>query len=251
MKNHDQKKHDQLEGRNLVIEVINRKRRRLQRIFMDKAVKRDGKIEQIVSFAHNNKIPISAVHRNVLDEMSVGGVHNGVIAYADPLPEISTEELIDASFASDEPAFFLLADELNYEQNLGAILRTAAGAGVQGVVIPKVRGKGLTPVVQRVAMGGAEIVPVVREGISSALSKIKKAGIRIIGADMNGKSIFETDLRGPIAIVMGGESKGLSPTLQNKCDAVVSIPLCNNLESLNVSVSAAVILYEKRRQEGT
>ncbi|MAA78519.1 MAG: 23S rRNA (guanosine(2251)-2'-O)-methyltransferase RlmB [Deltaproteobacteria bacterium] len=240
---------DQLEGRNLIIEVINRKRRKILNLFMDKSVRRDKKIEQIVSFAQTRNIPLQAVHRKKLDEMSIGGVHNGVIAYAQPLPEVHMDTLIDASFASPEPAFFLLADELNYEHNLGAILRSAAGAGVQGVVIPRKRGKGLTPVVQRVAMGGAEIVPVVREGISSALSKIKKAGIRVIGADMNGQSLFETDLRGPIAIVMGGESKGLSPTLQKKCDAVVSIPLCNNLESLNVSVSAAILLYEKRRQE--
>jgi 23S rRNA (guanosine2251-2'-O)-methyltransferase len=245
------KEQDQLEGRNLVIEAINRKKRKLQQIFMDKAVRSDSKIDRIVGFATKHKIPIRMVHRNHLNEMSVGGVHNGVIAHADPLPELSTDQLIDASFASDDVPFFLLADELNYEQNLGAILRSAAGAGVQGVIIPRKRGKGLTPIVQRVAMGGAEIVPVVREGISSALSKLKKVGIRIVGADMGGKSLFETDLRGPIAIVMGGESKGLSPTLQKKCDVVVSIPLCNELESLNVSVSAAVILYEKRRQEGT
>ena len=243
------KEKDQLEGRNLIIEVINRKRRKLIKVFMDKSVRRDKKIDQIVGFVQKRNIPLQAVHRKQLDEMSIGGVHNGVIAYAQPLPEVQMETLIDASFSSPEPAFFLLADELNYEHNLGAILRTAAGAGVQGVVIPRKRGKGLTPVVQRVAMGGAEIVPVVREGISSALSKIKKAGIRVIGADMNGQSLFETDLRGPIAIVMGGESKGLSPTLQKKCDAVVSIPVCNNLESLNVSVSAAILLYEKRRQE--
>ena len=243
------KERDQLEGRNLIIEVMNRKRRKLLKVFMDKSVRRDKKIDQIVGFVQKRNIPLQAVHRKQLDDMSIGGVHNGVIAYAQPLPEVRMEALIDASFSSPEPAFFLLADELNYEHNLGAILRSAAGAGVQGVVIPRKRGKGLTPVVQRVAMGGAEIVPVVREGISSALSKIKKAGIRVIGADMNGQSLFETDLRGPIAIVMGGESKGLSPTLQKKCDAVVSIPLCNNLESLNVSVSAAILLYEKRRQE--
>ena len=240
---------DQLEGRNLVIEVINRKKRNIQEIWLDKAVRRDTKIEHIVGFARKKKIPIRKVHRSKLDETSVGGVHNGVIAFANPLPQLRTEDLIDIAFSHEEPPFFLLADELNYEQNLGAILRTAAGAGVQGVIIPRKRGKGLTPVVQRVAMGGAEIVPVVREGISSAIAKLKKAGIRIVGADMGGKSLFEADLRGPIAIVMGGESKGLSPTLQKKCDAVISIPLCNELESLNVSVSAAILLYEKRRQE--
>ena len=243
------KERDQLEGRNLVIEVIKRKKRKIKEICLDKAVRMDAKITQILGFANKYKIKVRRVHRSRLDEMSVSGVHNGIIAYAEPIELFRTEDLIDHAFASDDVPFFLLADELSYEQNLGAILRTAAGAGVQGVVIPKKRGKGLTPVVQRVAMGGAEIVPVVREGISSALSKFKKAGIRIVGADMGGKSLFEADLRGPIAIVMGGESKGLSPTLQKKCDEVISIPLCNDLESLNVSVSAAILLYEKRRQE--
>ena len=94
-------------------------------------------------------------------------------------------------------------------------------------------------------------VPVRKIKTPSAISKLKKAGIRVVGADMNGQSLFETDLRGPIAIVMGGESKGLSPTLQKKCDAIVSIPLHNRVESLNVSVSAGIVLYEKIRQEGT
>ena len=245
------KEQDQLEGRNLVIEVINRKKRQIKRILMDKSVRRDGKIEMILGFANKTKIPVKFVHRQALDAMSVGGVHNGVIAFANPLPSYTTDQLIDQSFDAEGFPFFLLADELNYEQNLGSILRSAAGAGVQGVIIPRKRGKGVTPIVQRVAMGGAEIVPVVREGISSAISKLKKAGIRVVGADMGGKSLFEANLRGSVAIVMGGESKGLSATLKNKCDDRVSIPLSNDLESLNVGVSAAVLLYEKRRQDMT
>ena len=235
----------------MVIEVINRKKRQIRRIVMDKSVRKDNKIEQILGFANKRRIPVKFVHRHALDNMSVGGVHNGVIAFADPLPAYTTDQLIDDSFSVEGDPFFLLADELNYEHNLGSILRSAAGAGVQGVIIPRKRGKGLTPIVQRVAMGGAEIVPVVREGISSAISKFKKAGIRVVGADMNGTSLFEADLSGAVAIVMGGESKGLSSTLKNKCDAVVSIPLSNDLESLNVGVSAAVLLYEKRRQDMT
>ncbi|MEC7985054.1 MAG: 23S rRNA (guanosine(2251)-2'-O)-methyltransferase RlmB [Myxococcota bacterium] len=240
---------DQLEGRNIVIEVMVRKKRKIHRVLMDQGVQPHPKIKRIVGFAHKHKIPLKSVSRQKLDAMSKTGVHNGVIAFADPLPKWTTKELLDHLFDNQEYPFLVLADELSYEHNLGAILRSAMGAGVHGMIIPSKRGKGLTPVVQRVAMGGAEEVPLIREGISSALAKIRKEGIRVIGADMNGQSLWKTDLRGPIALVMGGESKGLSPTLRKRCDTIVSIPLCNGLESLNVSVSAGIILYEKRRQE--
>ena len=238
---------DQLEGRNIVIEVMVRKKRRVHQVFMDQGVQPHSKINRIVGFAKKHNIPLKSVTRQRLDSMSKTGVHNGVIALADPLPQWTTKELLNHIFDTHQSPFLVLADEVSYEHNLGAILRSAMGAGVHGVIVPSKRGKGLTPVVQRVAMGGAEEVPLIREGISSALAKIRKEGIRVIGADMNGQSLWKTDLRGPIAVVMGGESKGLSPTLRKRCDAVVSIPLCNDLESLNVSVSAGIILYEKRR----
>ena len=123
------------------------------------------------------------------------------------------------------------------------------GAGVHGVIVPEVRGKGLTPVVQRVAMGGAEEVPLVREGLFSAIKQIKKAGITIVGADMDGVPIWDVPLTGAVAFVFGGESKGVSPTLRNKCDIIASVPLNQNLESLNVSVTAGVFLFEKNRQD--
>ncbi len=196
---------DQLEGRNIVIEAMVRKKRKIHRVFMDQGVQPHPKIHRIVGFAKKYKIPLKSVSRQRLDAMSKTGVHNGVIALADPLPRWTTKELLNHIFDSQQDPFLVLADELSYEHNLGAILRSAMGAGVHGMIIPAKRGKGLTPVVQRVAMGGAEEVPLIREGISSALAKIRKEGIRVVGADMNGASLWETDLRGPIAVVMGGE----------------------------------------------
>jgi 23S rRNA (guanosine2251-2'-O)-methyltransferase len=99
-------------------------------------------------------------------------------------------------------------------------------------------------------MGAAEVVPVVNEGLSSALKPIRDAGIRVIGADAGGAPVGSVDLRGPLALVLGGEGKGLSDTLRKRCDVVVSIPLAGALESLNVSVAGAVLMYEKRRQDG-
>ena len=240
---------DQLEGRNIVIELLRRRKRPVHKVLIDARAKVDEKVAEIISLAQKRHIQLERVERQVLDEHSQTGVHNGVIALADPLPSLSTEELLDQVYAKDEFPFLVMVDELNYEQNLGAIMRSSMGAGVHGVVVPEVRGKGLTPVVQRVAMGGAEEVPLVREGLFNAIKRIKKAGITVIGADMDGEPIWDLPLTGAIAFVFGGESKGLSPTLRKKCDHIASVPLNLGLESLNVSVTAGVFMFEKNRQD--
>ena len=209
----------------------------------------DRKVGEIVRVAQKRKIPLKQVPREALDKMSATGVHNGVIATADPLPKMSINGLLDEIYKKNEHPFLVLADELNYEQNLGAILRSSMGAGVHGVVVPHVRGKGLTSVVQRVSMGGSEEVPLIRDGLSNALKHIRNADVTVIGADMGGVPIWDLNLTGAVAFVFGGESKGLSPTLRKKCNHVASIPLNRSLDSLNVSVAAGVFLFEKLRQE--
>lgn len=240
----------QLEGRNPVIECLQRGRRPVRRIWLDSGAKVDAKVARILELASEASVPISRVDRARLDKLAGGRVHNGVVAEADPLPNYTTRQLLDHLFNAGVSPLLVLADEVNYEHNLGAILRTGLGFGVNGLVIPTRRGAEVSPVVQRVSMGAVEEVPVVREGLSSALKHIRQAGVRVVGADMGGEPLHQIDLRGPLALVMGGEGKGLSPTLRKRCDAVVSVPLSGGLESLNVSVAAAVILYEKRRQDG-
>ena len=233
----------------MIIEVLRRRKRAVHQIFLDKRAKMDRKVGEIVRIAQKRKIILKQVPREALDKMSSTGVHNGVIATADPLPRISISDLLDRVYKKNEHPFLVLADELNYEQNLGAILRSSMGAGVHGVVVPHVRGKGLTPVVQRVSMGGSEEVPLIREGLSNALKHIRNADVTVIGADMGGVPIWDLDLTGAVAFVFGGESKGLSPTLRKKCNHIASIPLSRSLDSLNVSVAAGVFLFEKLRQE--
>lgn len=240
---------EQLEGRNVVIEALRRGRRTVRQILIDQRAKPDRKLEEIQRLARNKKIKVSFVDRNKLDKMAVGGVHNGVIAKAEPLPQMTTQQLIDEVLDRGEYPFLVLADEIQYEQNLGAIMRSALGAGVHGVIVPHRRGASISPVVNRVSMGGAEAVPLIREGISSALKQIKKAGIPIIGADMGGQSMWNTPMKGALALILGGESKGLSPTLKNKCRHIVSVPLQGDLESLNVSVTAGILMFEKCRQD--
>jgi 23S rRNA (guanosine2251-2'-O)-methyltransferase len=241
---------DQLEGRNPVLECLSRGKRRVRKILLDDRARPDAKIARLRTLAAAQGVSVVPTARVKLDRMADGRVHNGVIAVVDALPSWTTRQLIDKIFDDGDFPFLLLADEVNYEHNLGALLRSGLGFGVQGVVLPTRRGASLSPVAQRVAMGAAEEVPVVREGLSAALKHIKKAGVRVVGADMGGKPLGQVDLRGPIALVMGGESKGLSPTLRKKCDEVVSVPLAGELESLNVSVAGALLMYEKRRQDG-
>ncbi|MCO4743479.1 MAG: 23S rRNA (guanosine(2251)-2'-O)-methyltransferase RlmB [Proteobacteria bacterium] len=239
---------DQVEGRNPVIEALQRKKRRVIKVMMDRGAKPDRRVLRIKELCDEGGVRFEVVDRRRLDEMAKGRVHNGVIALAEPLPTQTTKGLINDLFDAGQEPFLILADAIQYEHNLGAILRSGLGFGVNGVIIPTRRGTAVSPVVQRVAMGAAEEIPVVRESMHSALKHIKKAGIRVIGADMGGKPAHELNMGGPLAIVMGSEGRGLSSSLRDRCDEIVSIPLAGGLESLNVSVAAAIMMYERFRQ---
>lgn len=242
---------DQLEGRNVVFEALSRWTRAVRVVYMDERTRPHPKVDALLAKARERGVPVHAVQRAVLEARSITGVHNGVIAEAEELPQNTCQGLLSELARRGEDPFFVLVDEVQYEHNLGAILRSSLGAGVNGLIIPVRRGKGLTPVVQRVAMGAAESVPVVREGLSSALATLRRAGVRVLGADMGGEPCWSVPMTGPLAVVLGGEGKGLSQTLRNRCDVVVSVPLMGDLESLNVSVTAGILLFEKRRQEGS
>lgn len=240
---------DRLEGRNVVFEALARGRRRVLRIMLDERARPGGKVDRILELARDQGVPVQRVPRQRLDRLSVTGVHNGIIAEAEPLPQHTVSSLLAELDQRGVTPFLVLVDEVQYEHNLGAVLRSALGAGVHGVIVPVRRGKGVSPVVQRVAMGGAEVVPVVREGLSSALATLRRAGIRVVGCDMGGRDLWQVPLTGSIALVLGGEDKGLSPTLRKRCDEIAAVPLQGQLESLNVSVTAAVMMFEKVRQD--
>lgn len=239
---------DQLEGRNVVYEAFIRGRRKVRRVWMDGRARPEEKVTAIQEMAAKQGLQIKAVDREELDRVSLTGVHNGVIAWAEPLPELTVSGLLDQLFAQGKDPFIVLVDEVQYEQNLGAILRSALGANVDAIIIPTQRGKGLTPVVQRVAMGAAEVVPVIREGILSALAVLRRAGVPVVGADMDGKPYWDVRMTGALALVLGGEDKGLTPTVRSRCDAISSIPLDGRIQSLNVSVTAGVLFFERARQ---
>lgn len=239
---------EQIEGKNPVIEALQRRKRKLHRVLMDQQSREGDKIRTILRLAKEQDVEVEWVNRDVLKKYTKGRVHNGVIAFAEPLSQLTVQGLVEQAFSESDSPLIVLADEIVYEHNLGAILRSAMGAGANGLIIPNRRGTGVSPVVARVAMGGAEEVPVVRAGILSALKRLRKSGFRTIGADMGGVDYWDADFTGPVALILGGESKGLTEPIQKRCDTVVSVPLDKGLESLNVSVTAGVLLFERIRQ---
>ncbi|MCB9668082.1 MAG: 23S rRNA (guanosine(2251)-2'-O)-methyltransferase RlmB [Alphaproteobacteria bacterium] len=230
-----------------MLECLQRGKRAVHHVWVDERAGDERRLAAIVGIAGKRGIPVEAVPRQDLDRRADGRVHNGVIARVEPVRTWKMGALLEQ--LENPSPFLLFADELTYEHNLGAILRSALGFGVDALVLPSKRGAGLSPVVQRVSMGAVEEVPIVRESLYAALKLVKKAGIPVVGADMGGEPADRVDLTGPLALVMGGEGRGLPDGIRERCDRVVSVPLAGGLESLNVSVAAAVLMYEKRRQE--
>lgn len=234
----------QLEGRNPVYEALNRGR--VQKVLVAEGVETEAKVVKILDLARRRKVPVEVVPRARLDSISETSHHQGVIATAQPPRAKPLRQLLEGA---GREACVLLLDQVQDPQNLGAILRTSEGAGVDAVVIPKKGGADLTPTVHRVSMGGSLHVPVYKQSLYQAVKLLKEEGFRLIGVDPAGpRPYFEEDLTGAVALILGGENRGISPTLLEKCDSAAHIPMRGVVESLNVSVAAAIVLYERVRQ---
>lgn len=208
----------------------------------------EGSIKKIEGMAKDLKISIQYLDRNALARISGTDNHQGVVAYVSSYPYKKLSELVSEGSESDDP-FIVILDGLEDPHNLGAIIRTADGAGAHGVVIGKHRSAGITPTVVKASAGAVEYVSVAKvNNMVSAIEELKKVGLWICGCDMGGEVYWEKDLTGPIALVVGGEGKGLSRLVREHCDFVVSIPMKGGVNSLNVSNAAAVIMYEIKRQ---
>jgi len=241
---------DQLEGRNVVFAALTASNR-VRQVLVDDRAQPDDKLRAIRALASERGAKFEFVARGRLKELSETGVHNGVIAFAEALPHFTLKQVLDRVDGEGRDPFIVLLDEVQYEHNLGAVLRSAAASGVDAVVVPTRRGAPVGSVVQRVAMGGAEEVPVVREGLNSALATLKRYAVKIVGAEANGTvAWYEADLVGRIAIVLGGEDRGLGPKVRSRCDQIASISLREGtvVTSLNVSVAAGLMLFERVRQ---
>jgi 23S rRNA (guanosine2251-2'-O)-methyltransferase len=233
-----------VEGRNPVYEAL--KTMRPARILISEKTRGDPKIQQIIDQARKQRIPIEFVEASELNSLSETRRHQGVIA----LMKTPRQASIDQVLSAEGDLCVLLLDRVQDPMNLGSILRTAEAAGVNGIVIPKKGGVGITPTVLRASMGAGLRIPVVKASLYQTVKLLKREGAKIIGVDPTGDiEYYDERLRGSLALILGGEGRGLSPTLLGKCDSVIRIPMAGNIESLNVGVAAAVVLYERIRQQ--
>lgn len=214
----------------------------------------DGRMQQLLSQAQGLGLKVQAADRAQLQKLAAGARHQGVAARCKlPRTKSGSEETLDAILEDlSEPAFLLVLDGVQDPHNLGACLRSADGAGVHAVIAPKDRAVSLTGTVAKVASGAAHSVPFVQvTNLARTLRDLQQRGIWLVGADGEAQqSLYDVDLTGPIAIVMGAEGAGLRRLTRECCDYLVRLPMAGVVESLNVSVATGVCLYEAVRQRG-
>jgi 23S rRNA (guanosine2251-2'-O)-methyltransferase len=210
----------------------------------------DVRMRQVLALAEKANVPVRRVSRGELDELVSGVSHQGVVAETGTAPVVGEKELPDFLAGLRRPAFLLILDGVQDPHNLGACLRSADAAGVDAVIVPRDRSAPLNPVARKVACGAAESVPVLRvTNLARSMRTIRDHGIWIYGAAGEAESsVYDTDMSGPLALVLGGEGKGLRRLTREYCDALVSIPLAGSVSSLNVSVAAGICLFEALRQ---
>ena len=190
------------------------------------------------------------VDRRKLDNMSITHAHQGVIALAAARPYATLDDIFALAESRGEAPLIVVCDELSDPHNLGAIIRSAECAGAHGVVIPKRRSAGLTPVVAKASAGAIEYMPVARvSNISSALKELQARGVWVYGTAADGtQKLFDANFQGPTAIVIGNEGTGMGRLVRQTCDVLVRIPMRGRISSLNASAAAAILLYEAVRQ---
>jgi len=236
-----------IEGRNAVIEAY-RAGRPIDKLYILDGCQ-DGPVMTIKREAKKNGTPIKFVEQKLLNQMSETGKHQGVIAYAAAYEYAEVEDILKVAAEKGEQPFLILLDKIMDPHNLGAIIRTADLAGAHGVIVPKDRAAGLTATVAKTSAGALNYIPVARvTNLSRTMENLKKEGIWFVCADMEGTSMYQLDLKGPIGLVIGNEGEGVSKLVRESCDMMAAIPMRGHIDSLNASVAAGVLAYEIVRQ---
>lgn len=238
---------DRIIGRNPVLEAI-KSGRPIDKIIIKKG-RLEGSIVPIVKKAREAGIAIQEAEHRKLDAIANGENHQGIIAYVSPYEYRSVNDILNSAREKGEPPFIVICDKITDPHNLGAILRTANCVGAHGVIIPKHGSAGLSSAAAKTAAGAAEYTPVAKvTNLSSTIEELKKEGLWIAAADMDGSVMYDADLTGPLGIVIGSEGSGIGRLVKEKCDFTVSIPMSGQINSLNASVAAGILMYEALRQ---
>ncbi|WP_353893414.1 23S rRNA (guanosine(2251)-2'-O)-methyltransferase RlmB [Proteinivorax hydrogeniformans] len=229
-------------GKNSVKELLQTDRS-INKLFLVKGFKDD----ELIKLAKSKRLIIKTVDKKKLDSMTGGKNHQGIIASVSPKDYADIEQILQNG--EEGRRFIIVLDSLEDPHNLGAILRVADGAKVDGVVIPKNRAVPLTSTVAKVAAGAMETVPVAQvTNLSRSIEELKDKGFWVTGADPKGQPFYKSDLKGNVCLVIGGEGKGITRLVKEKCDFLASIPLSGKVTSLNAATATAILSYEVVRQ---
>lgn len=237
-----------LYGRNTVIELLKSDSRTIEKLIISNGEKK-GSIIKIEGLAKEKNIKIKYKDKIYLDEISNGENHQGVIAYTSPYKYKSIEDIFKSAEEKGETPFIIILDNIEDSHNFGAIIRTAESAGVHGIIIPKRRSVSVNSFTAKSSVGAIEYVNIVKvSNINNTIKELKQRGVWIYGADMTGDNYYKTNLKGSIALVIGNEGKGISRLVKENCDGLIKIDMNGNINSLNASVAAGILIYEIVRQ---
>ena len=235
-----------IEGRNAVLEAF-RAGKTIDKLFVLDGCQ-DGPVKSILREAKKTDTIINFVDKERLDRLANSG-HQGVVAQAAAYEYAEVEDILNAAKEKGEAPFIFILDEIEDPHNLGAIIRTANLCGAHGVIIPKRRAVGLTATVAKTSAGAVNYTPVAKvTNIAKTIEELKKEGMWFVCADMDGQTMYDLNLTGPIGLVIGNEGAGVSRLVKEKCDFTASIPMKGDIDSLNASVAAGVLAYEIVRQ---
>ena len=241
---------DKIIGRNPVAEAI-KSGREIDKIMVKKG-EIEGSLRPIIKKARDMGIPVIEADKNKLSELAEGGNHQGVIAIVAAHDYASVDDIFKKAEEKGEPPFIVILDKITDPHNLGSIIRTANCAGVHGIIIPKRGSVGLNEVVAKTSAGAIEYVPVAKvTNIAQTIDALKEKGVWVAGAEAGGDTMYKTDLSGSMALVIGSEGEGISRLVKEKCDFLVEIPMFGDVNSLNASVAAAVLMYEVVRRRNS
>jgi 23S rRNA (guanosine2251-2'-O)-methyltransferase len=236
-------------GRNAVVEAL-RARVPARTVYVAEGTERDDRLREVFRLTSEQRLPITEVTRAELDRMTSRAVHQGVAMRVPPYEYAHPDDLTQAAADADEPALIVALDSVTDPRNLGAVVRSAAGFGAHGVVVPERRAAGMTAAAWKSSAGAAARIPVARAtNLTRQLKTYAESGLMIAGLAADGEvSLPDLDLAdGPLVLVVGAEGKGLSRLVSETCDVRVAIPMASGLESLNAGVAAGIALYEISR----
>lgn len=235
-------------GRHAVVESL--KNNRGNKLFLQDDLS-GPKIQELKELAAEFSVPVSWAPKVKLDKLTDGAVHQGAVLGITPFEYLTVEELIAQTKERKAEPFFLILDGIEDPHNFGSILRTADAAGVDGVIIPKHRAVGITSIVTKTSTGAVEHVPVARvTNLKQAIAALKEHQFWVFGTDMDGTDYRSWNVSGSIALVIGNEGKGMSPSLKKEVDEMLSIPMVGHVQSLNAGVAAGLLMYEVFRKRG-